>query len=251
MVGRLVLDRNPDNFFAETEQVAFCPANIVPGIDFSDDPLLQGRLFSYLDTQLKRLGSPNFHEIPINRPVCPMRNFQRDGHMRMEVAKGRVNYEPNTLGARRPARMPAARLHDRAAREGGPALRIRAESFADHYSQARLFYRSQTEPEQNHIVSALVFELSKVETPAIRERVVSHLQHVDPTLAERVAKGLRLAAVPAAAATAVPPKDMATSPALSIIAKTKPSLKGRTVACLVTDGVDVAPRRRLARRAEG
>jgi catalase len=253
MVGRLVLDRNPDNFFAETEQVAYCPANIVPGIDFSDDPLLQGRLFSYLDTQLKRLGSPNFHEIPINRPVCPMRNFQRDGHMRMEVAKGRVNYEPNTLGADGPRECPRRGFTTMPREKEGKALRIRAESFADHYSHARLFYRSQTPPEQNHMVSALVFELSKVETPAIRERIVSHLQHVDPELAKRVAKGLRLAEMPKPAETAVPPRDMDESPALSIIAKTEPTLMGRVIGCLVTDGVDagIVQALRTAAKSEG
>jgi catalase len=241
MVGRMVLDRYPDNFFAETEQVAFCPANIVPGIDFSNDPLLQGRLFSYLDTQLKRLGSPNFHEIPINRPVCPMRNFQRDGHMQMEVPKGRVAYEPNSLAPEGPRECPVKGFTTFPRAEQGEAVRLRAESFADHYSQARQFYRSQTEPEQNHIASALVFELSKVETPAIRERVVGQLIHVEPSLAERVAKGLGLPAMPKPAPTTVPPRDdLPPSPPLSIIGKMPETLEGRVVGCLVTDGVDAS-----------
>ncbi|MEN3975834.1 catalase [Emcibacter sp. SYSU 3D8] len=237
MVGRLVLDRNPDNFFAETEQVAYCPANIVPGIDFSDDPLLQGRLFSYLDTQLKRLGSPNFHEIPINQPICPMQNFQRDGHMRQTVNKGRVNYEPNSLGADGPRECPQRGFTTYAAPERDGKTRIRPESFADHYSQARQFYRSQTETEQGHIASAFTFELSKVETPAIRQRVVSHLVHVDPALARQVADGLNIT-VPKPADTAVEPIDLPPSPPLSIIAKAPKSISGRTVACLVTDDAD-------------
>ncbi|MCC7271998.1 MAG: catalase [Alphaproteobacteria bacterium] len=239
MVGRMVLDRNPDNFFAETEQVAFCPANIVPGIDFSDDPLLQGRLFSYLDTQLSRLGSPNFQEIPINRPICPMQNFQRDGHMRMAVPQGRVNYEPNTLAPDGPRECPVRGFTTMPRPEAGETLRVRAESFADHYSQARLFFRSQTKPEQDHMVSALVFELSKVETPAVRARVVAHLLQVEATLGERVAAGLRLEPLPAPHPTEVPANDdLEPSPALSILAKAQKTLQGRVVACVVTDGAD-------------
>jgi catalase len=238
-VGRMVLDRMPDNFFAETEQVAFCPANIVPGIDFSNDPLLQGRLFSYLDTQLSRLGSTNFQQIPINAPKCPMHNFQRDGHMQTAVPRGRVAYEPNSLapeGARASSGL-GFRTYPRS--EGGGALRVRPGSFADHYSQARLFYVSQTESEQNHIVSALVFELSKVEAPAIRERVLANLVYVDGDLAARVAAGLGLRKVPAASPTAVPAKKKPTpSPALSIQRKAKATIEGRTVGCVVTDGVD-------------
>ena len=192
IVGHMVLDRNPDNFFAETEQIAFCPGNIVPGIDFSNDPLLQGRLFSYIDTQLIRLGGPNFNEIPINQPKCPWANLQRDGHMRMRVGKGRVSYEPNTLAPEAPRADPGHGFSGLTRPESGDTMRIRPESFADHYTQARLFFLSQTRPEQDHIASALVFELSKVETPSIRERVVSHLMHVDETLAKRVAAGLRL-----------------------------------------------------------
>jgi len=241
IVGRMVLDRNPDNFFAETEQIAFCPANIVPGIDFSNDPLLQGRLFSYLDTQLIRLGGPNFNEIPINQPKCPWANLQRDGHMRMRVATGRVNYEPNTLASEAPRADPKKGFAGLTRPESGDTMRIRPESFADHYTQARLFYLSQTETERNHIVSAFVFELSKVDTPAIRERVVSHLMHIDDGMAKRVAAGLRLEGKIEPAATKVPARrEVKPSPALSIIGKAPLTLKGRVVGCLVSDGADRA-----------
>jgi catalase len=246
-VGKLVLDRMPDNFFAETEQVAFCPANVVPGIDFSDDPLLQGRLFSYLDTQLSRLGSPNHHELPINAPKCPMHNFQRDGHMRRAINKGRVAYEPNTLGLKANAGEGAERESPKAGfvtfprPEKGNAVRARSESFADHYSQARLFYVSQTPTEQNHIISALVFELSKVETPEIRERVLANFANIDAQLVERVAKGLGLPKAPAPAPAAVATKTSAPpSPSLSILKRAIATVKGRTVACLVSDGADGA-----------
>jgi catalase len=249
MVGRLVLDRNPDNFFAETEQVAFCVGNVVPGIDFSNDPLMQGRLFSYLDTQLKRLGSTNFHQIPINAPKCPFANLQRDGHMQMQVPKGRVNYEPNSLDPTGPRETPARGFHSFAAEEAGAKLRIRPESFADHYTQARLFFRSQTDVEQNHIVAALIFELSKVETPAIRERVVSRLMNIDDDLASRAAAGLGLGGVEAAEA-AVEPTDMDPSPALSILQKAEPTLEGRCVGLLVSDGADAALVAALRKAAE-
>ena len=239
MIGRMVLDRNPDNFFAETEQVAYCPANIVPGLDFSEDPLLQGRLFSYLDTQLKRLGGPNFHQIPINQPICPMRNFQRDGHMQMAVPKGRVNYEPNTLAPEAPRECPVRGFTTTAGRDGGEPTRLRAESFADHYTQASLFYRSQTPIEQSHIAYAFTFELSKVQTPAIRERVVGQLRNVDEGLAKRVADGLGLTEMPPPAEAAVAPDhSQPVSPALSIVAKDKPTLAGRMLGCLMADGVD-------------
>ena len=180
-----------DNFFAETEQVAFCTSNIVPGIDFTNDPLLQGRNFSYLDTQLKRLGGPNFTHLPINAPKCPFHNFQQDGHMAMVNPKGRVNYEPNSLGVKEggPRESPKG-FHSFPSHEEGLKVRARSESFADHYSQARQFYISQTPSEQGHIVNALVFELSKVENPKIRTRVVSHLPNIDKELAIRVANGL-------------------------------------------------------------
>jgi catalase len=239
IVGRMVLDRNPDNFFAETEQIAFCPANVVPGIDFSNDPLLQGRLFSYLDTQLIRLGGPNFNEIPVNQPKCPWANLQRDGHMRMRVAKGRVSYEPNTLAPEAPRADPTRGFAGLTRPENGDTMRIRPESFADHYSQARMFFLSQTETEKNHIVAALVFELSKVETPAVRERVVSHLLHVDEGMAKRVSAGLRLGKAIEPAATTVPARrQIKPSPALSIIGKLLQTLKGRVIALLVSDGVD-------------
>ena len=238
MVGRMVLNRNPDNFFAETEQVAYCPANIVPGIDFSEDPLLQGRIFSYLDTQLSRLGGPNFHEIPINAPVCPMRNFQRDGHMRTTVPTGRVNYEPNTLAADGPRECPVHGFQSAPAADVGQKVRERSPTFADHFSQPRLFFNSQTPVEQGHIVAALVFELSKVETPAIRDRALSQLLNIDRGMAKRVADGLGLDSLPEAAKPARRPIDMKPSPALSIIAKTKPTLAGRCIGLLLTDGVD-------------
>src|SRR5580658_8773784 len=185
-VGRLVLDRVVDNFFAETEQVAFCTQNIVPGIDFTNDPLLQGRNFSYLDTQLKRLGSPNFTHLPINAPKCPFAHFQQDGHMAMHNPVGRANYEPNSFGEG-PRESPQRGFTPFPDIEQGAKRRLRAESFADHYSQARQFFISQAMGEQTHIAAALTFELSKVKTPAIRERMVSHLLNIDETLANNVA----------------------------------------------------------------
>jgi catalase len=195
IVGRLVLDRVVDNFFAETEQVAFMTQNVPPGIDFSNDPLLQGRNFSYLDTQLKRLGGPNFTHIPINAPKCPMGHFQQDGHMAMRNPKGRANYEPNSWGATQggPREDPVRGFSSFADVADGPKQRVRSESFADHYSQARQFLISQTPIEQKHIGDALVFELSKVERPDIRARTVSHLLNVDADLAARVADGLGIA----------------------------------------------------------
>ena len=249
VVGRMTLDRWPDNFFAETEQVAYCPANIVPGIDFSNDPLLQGRLFSYLDTQLSRLGGPNFHQIPVNAPKCPFANLQRDGHMQMHAQKGRVNYEPSSLQADSPRETPAGtRAH--ATADDGAKGRVRPESFADHYSQARLFFRSQGGHEQAHMASALVFELSKVGTAHVREAVVGHLRHVDESLARRVADGLGLDDLPPAPPAAVKPKDMKPSPALRIIDRMKPTLEGRAVGILVDDGSDAAAVKALRKAAE-
>ena len=239
IVGRMVLDRNPDNFFAETEQVAFCPSHLVPGIDFTNDPLLQGRLFSYLDTQLSRLGSVNFTQIPINAPKCPVMNFQRDGHMQMNVPKGRVNYSPNSFSKDGPRQDPQRGFSSFPAREEGPKLRIRAESFADHFSQARQFFYSQTEPEQNHIVSAFTFELSKVETEAVRARMLSQLANVDPKIAERVANGLGHDAPIETIPPAVPARtDLGPSPALSLLTKAVPTVKGRMIGCLVGNGTD-------------
>ncbi len=238
MVGKLVLDRNVDNFFAETEQVAFCPSHIVPGIDFSEDPLLQGRLFSYLDTQLSRLGGPNFHQIPVNAPKCPFHNLQRDGIHQTNLQKGRVAYEPNSLdpdGLRESAER-GFRTSDRAVE--GKAVRLRAESFADHYSQARLFYRSQTEPEQKHIAQALMFELSKVETEAIRYRMLGHLEWIDETLAERVTQGLGAAGRAEKITPAREPIDLPPSPALSLYSRVKPMLKGRKIGVVLGQGFD-------------
>lgn len=194
-VGRLTLNRNPDNFFAETEQVAFHIGNVVPGIDFTDDPLLQGRLFSYTDTQLIRLGGPNFHEIPINRPIAEIHNNQRDGYMRQQINRGRVSYNPNFLGGGCPmqATMAAGGYVSFPAPVEGAKVRARGESFFDHYSQARMFYQSQSFAEQQHIIKALRFELGKVETVEIRERMVGHLAQVDANLATMVAKGIGVA----------------------------------------------------------
>lgn len=239
VVGKMVLNRYPDNFFAETEQVAFCPANIIPGIDFSNDPLLQGRLFSYLDTQLSRLGSPNFAQLPINAPKCPFHNMQRDGHMQMQIPKGRVAYEPQSLEPEKPRENPAVGFKSFAEdlSQGNDTVkgRIRSESFADFYSQPRMFYRSQTPIEQAHIASSIVFELSKVETPYIRERMVAQLLTVDETLGKRVADGLGMKSVPKPIEPTVPVQDLPLSPALQLIGKAKPTLEGRKVAILVAD----------------
>ena len=239
-IGKMVLDRNPDNFFAETEQVAFHPGHVVPGIDFSNDPLLQGRLFSYIDTQLIRLGGPNFHELPINRPKCPMRNFQRDGFMQMEVPKGRVAYEPNSLDPGGPRELPGGGFTTFAEEMTGTKERVRSATFADHYSQARLFFRSMTAPEQRHIVSAFAFELGKVETVAIRRRMLGHLALVDAQLGDGVAEALGMAGEAEAIRPARKPIDLPPSPALSLIAKATRTLKGRKVAILVSDGSDPA-----------
>ncbi len=243
VIGRMVLDRNPDNFFAETEQVAFLPTNVVPGIDFSDDPLLQGRLFSYLDTQKSRLGTTNFHLLPINAPKCPMANFQRDGMMQMTVPTGRANYEPNSLeiggedpGPREHPRgfesIPAA---DGLSRPEDGKVRRRSETFADHYSQARMFYRSQTAIEQAHLASAVVFELSKVTLDHVRIRAVGNLMNVDADLGRRVAVGLGMKA-PAPTPAASPPTDLELAPSLSILGRTRPALKGRKVGILFGEG---------------
>ena len=240
IVGRLVLDRLVANFFAETEQVAFCVRNVVPGIDFTNDPLLQGRILSYQDTQLIRLGGPNFQQIPINAPKCPVMHNQRDGFMQMSPQKGRVHYSPSSLEHDSPRQDSARGFSSYAEPVTGEKLRIRSESFADHFSQALQFFYSQTEPEQNHIISAFIFELSKVETKAIRERMVGQLANVDPKIADRVAAGLGLASV-APVPTGVPARtDLAPSQALSILAKAKSTLEGRMIGCLIADGTDTA-----------
>jgi catalase len=226
--------------FAETEQVAFCTQNIVPGIDFTNDPLLQGRNFSYLDTQLKRLGGPNFTRIPVNAPKCPVNTFQQDGHMALLNPSSRVNYEPNSWGGELGGPREAAHsgFHSYPAEESGPKVRVRSEKFADHYSQARQFYISQTEVEQDHIAASFTFELSKVETPAIRLRMVSHLLNVDKGLAERVAQALGLRELPRPAQAAVRTRtDLKESPALSILRNEPESFEGRKVGALITDGV--------------
>ncbi|MFT0858843.1 catalase [Ancylobacter sp. G4_0304] len=237
-VGRLVLDRMPDNFFAETEQVAFMTQNVPPGIDFSNDPLLQGRNFSYLDTQLKRLGSPNFTHIPINAPKCPFAHFQQDGHMAMRNPVGRTNYQPNSRGEG-PREDPVRGFRSYREEIDAPKVRLRPESFADHYSQARQFFNSQTVTEQKHIAMALTFELSKVEEPVIRERMVAHLLNIDEALAAAVADKLGMEEVPKPADAAVTPRDdLPASPALSIIQNGPASFKGRKVGVLVSNGCD-------------
>ncbi|RFB94479.1 catalase HPII [Rhizobium leguminosarum bv. trifolii] len=239
-VGRLVLDRMPENFFAETEQVAFMTQNVPPGIDFSNDPLLQGRNFSYLDTQLKRLGGPNFTHLPINAPKCPFHNFQQDGHMAMRNPVGRVNYQPNSWN-QGPRESPVQGYRHFPAEEQGAKVRLRPESFADHYSQARQFFISQTPPEQRHIAAALIFELSKVETPVIRERMVSHLINIDETLASKVGHALGFKSMPKPADAAMPTRqDLEPSPALSIVERGPKRFEGRKLGILVTDRTDAA-----------
>jgi catalase len=241
IIGHMTLNRNVDNFFAETEQVAFCVRNVVPGIDFTNDPLLQGRIFSYLDTQLKRLGGPNFQQIPVNAPKCPVMNFQRDGHMQMSLQKGRANYQPNSLQDDSPRADPQGGIVSYPEQMNGPKLRIRAESFADHFSQARQFFYSQTEPEQNHIVSAYIFELSKVAKKEIRERMVGQLANVDTKIAERVATGLGLqGAIQPVAPKVKARTDLKAAPTLSILGKAKKTLEGRKIGVLIADGTDSA-----------
>src|SRR3984893_1835045 len=253
-IGKMTLNRNPDNFFAETEQVAFHVGNIVPGIDFTNDPLMQGRLFSYTDTQLIRLGGPNFHEIPINRPIVPVHNNQRDGHMRQEINTGKTSYHPNSLGGGCPFQ--AGR------REGGfvsyaekidaRKVRARGDKFFDHFSQATLFWNSQSDPEKAHIVQALRFELGKVDSVAIRERMLDMVAQVDKTLAGRVAEGLGLPvpkkldgplnmSVPADGdVKQFQPKPVShaigASPALSMANTVKNGIRTRKIAILAADG---------------
>ncbi|MFY8106490.1 MAG: catalase [Elstera sp.] len=237
-IGRLVLNRMPDNFFAETEQVAFLTQNVPPGIDFSNDPLLQGRNFSYLDTQLKRLGGPNFTHLPINSPKCPFHSFQQDGHMAMRNPVGRINYQPNSAGEG-PRESPEQGYRHYPSEEQGAKVRLRPESFADHYSQARQFFISQTPPEQRHLAAALIFELSKVENLVIRERMVSHLLNIDAALANDVGQGLGLKSMPQPADAALPTRqDLAASPALSIIERGPKRFEGRKLGILVTDGTN-------------
>jgi len=245
-VGRMVLDRNPDNFFAETEQVAFCTAHILPGLDFSNDPLLAGRIHSYVDTQISRLGGPNFHEIPINSPIAPVHNNQRDGLHRQAIHRGRVSYEPNSLAGGCPFQAGATQGFvsvpaRQTARDEQGKVRAKPEKFADHYTQARLFYESQSPVEQDHIANAFRFELSKVTVPAIRERTVAMLRNASEALAKKVAMGLSIDPLPdplpLALAEPAPP-EVTRSPALSLLARPGDgTLKGRKVALLVAPGV--------------
>jgi catalase len=255
-IGKLTLNRNPDNFFAETEQVAFHIGHVVSGIDFTNDPLLQGRLFSYTDTQLKRLGSPNFHEIPINRPIAPVHNNQRDGHMRQTINEGRVAYEPNTLNGGCPfqAMMKDGGFHSHEERIDARKVRARSASFTEHFSQATLFYNSQSAAEKNHIIRALRFELGKVLTISVRERMLYVLAQIDTSLAEQVAAGLGMAvptkikgqinqSVPADGDPAVyeskkGKSSIDRSEALSMENTVKNTIKTRKIAFLAADGVD-------------
>ena len=247
LIGRMVLNRNPDNFFAETEQVAFCTAHVVPGIDFSNDPLLAGRIHSYVDTQISRLGGPNFHEIPINAPVAQVHNNQRDGMHRQAIPRGRVAYEPNSLAGGCPFQAGAGQgfvsvSARREAKEAHDKVRAKPEKFADHYTQATLFLDSQTEVERAHIAAAFRFELSKVTVPAIRERMVASLRNVCEDLAKTVAAGLGISTMPdplPRAIETVETPEVTVSPALSL--KARPgdgSIAGRKVALLVADGVE-------------
>ncbi|GAB7530507.1 catalase HPII [Pseudomonas sp. 3A(2025)] len=241
-LGKMVLDRNPDNYFAETEQVAFCPGHIVPGIDFSNDPLLQGRLFSYTDTQISRLGGPNFHEIPINRPVSPNHNNQRDAQHRSTIHKGRASYEPNSIDGGWPKETPAGPqdggFESYQERIEAHKVRERSESFGDHFSQATLFFNSMSEHEKEHIIAAYSFELGKVEREHIRARQVNEiLANIDLTLAARVAANLGL---PAPKAGTVKPvkTSLKESPALSQANLLPGDIVSRKVAVLVANGVD-------------
>jgi catalase len=244
-IGRMVLNRNPDNFFAETEQVAFCTAHIVPGLDFSNDPLLAGRIHSYVDTQISRLGGPNFHEIPINAPVAQVHNNQRDGMHRQAIARGRVAYEPNSLGGGCPFQAGAKGFRSFPQPVEEDKVRGKPERFAEHYNQAALFFNSQTDVEKQHIIKAYRFELTKVQTTAIRERVVAQLRNVDEGLARAVGDGLGLAEMPEALPELMkrrPKPEVEASPALSLMAR--PGAAGivtRRIAILVADGIDADP----------
>ncbi|WP_367209263.1 catalase [Sphingobacterium sp. R2] len=257
-IGKMTLNRNPDNFFAETEQVAFHIGNIVPGIDFTNDPLLQGRLFSYTDTQLIRLGGPNFHEIPINRPISPSHNNQRDGFMRQRIDRGKTSYGPNSLGDNYPLQVKeeAGGFKSYQERIDARKVRARSDSFRDHFSQARLFYNSQSEPERNHIIDAFSFELGKVKSVPVRQRMIGILSLVDKSLAGEVAAALGLEvqekletpinkSLPADAN----PSDyepievkvkLKKSAALSMENTVKDTIASRKIAVLAADGVDAS-----------
>jgi catalase len=253
-VGRLVLNRNPDNFFAETEQVAFCAAHIVPGIDFTNDPLLAGRIHSYVDTQISRLGGPNFHEIPINAPVAQVHNNQREGMHRQAIHRGRVSYEPNSLGGGCPFQAGAAGFvsFPEPRERADHKVRGKPERFADHYTQATLFWNSQTPIERQHIINAFRFELSRVQTPAVRERMVSGLRNVADELAEAVAAGLGIADMPDPMPTVLTKKvrpEISQSPRLSLSARPGDGgVRARRVAILVADDADGQSATELAQR---
>ncbi|KAA5969379.1 MULTISPECIES: catalase HPII [Pantoea] len=243
IVGKMVLNRNPDNFFAETEQVAFHPGHIVPGLDFSNDPLLQGRLFSYTDTQISRLGGPNFHEIPINRPTCPYHNFQRQGMHRQDIDTNPANYEPNSINDNWPRETPPAAkgggFESYQERIEGHKVRERSPSFGEYYAQPRLFWQSQTEVEQQHIIGAYSFELSKVGRAYIRERVVDHLARIDTKLAQGVADNLGIALTDEQRniQPPAPVNGLTKDDSLSLYAVPDGEIKGRQVALLLSDGV--------------
>ncbi len=254
-IGKMTLNRNPDNFFAETEQVAFHVGHVVPGIDFTNDPLLQGRLFSYTDTQLIRLGGPNFHEIPINRPIVPVHNNQRDGHMRQTINVGKASYGPNSTGDNFPHQVKVADggFSSHTERIDARKIRARSKSFFDHFSQAKLFFHSQSAPEAQHIINALRFELGKVKTLAIRQRMLSVLAQIDKNMAQQVAEylGMELPTKPAQLNFSIPadgnPKDfesinkeptIRSSAALSMSNTIKDNIQTRKIAFLVAEGAD-------------
>ena len=255
-IGRMVLNRNPDNFFAETEQVAFHPGHLVPGMDFTNDPLLHARLFSYIDTQITRLGGPNFHELPINRPLCPVHNNQRDGFMRQTVVRGRESYQPNSVSGGCPflaGEMDGYQHFAAPAEDGAVKARVRSQTFADHFSQANLFWRSQSEVEQQQIIAAYSFELSKVTDPAIRARVVGQIVHIAQELADGVAGNLGIDVEPVGPDIQIDTYGIDSSPALSLDAQPKGAITGRNIAVLVNDGVDDAAidsLRKLAKAAQ-
>lgn len=239
-LGRFVLNRNVDNFFSEVEQVAFCPGHIVPGIDFTNDPLLQARLFSYTDTQLSRLGGPNFHQIPINQPVCPFHNNQRDGMHQMRVFKGQSSYQPNSTGDNWPIETPPAEqnggFESYQERIDGSKIRQRSESFSDHFSQPRLYYKSLAPHEQKHVVEAYTFELSKVKNPAIRQRQVQQiLANIDPDLAQQVGKNLGIEVIDLK--QKFKESQVEKSAKLSMQAFMPEDIKGRKIAVLLHDQI--------------
>ncbi len=237
----MVLNRNPDNFFAETEQVAFCAAHIVPGLDFSNDPLLAGRIHSYVDTQISRLGGPNFHEIPINSSTTPVHNNQRDGMHRQAINRGRVAYEPNSLGGGCPFQAGKAGFTSFREPLEGDKVRGNPEKFAEHYAQAKLFWNSQTPIEKAHIIRGFRFELTRVQVAAIRERVVSMLANVATELAETLAKDLGIEMpkpMPKASRNTMAP-EVESSKALSIFSDPgNKKIATRRIAILVADGTD-------------